>query len=95
MEIRCVLLKKEQQEQLTGGQTVPSQQVDSQKPENDNDDKNDSDNKERKDQSQGTTGGSSVAAATGSTSGSNSGSWRWIRRQHTTRFCGANPVRLP
>ena len=66
--------EEEQQEQLTGGQTVPSQQVDSQKPENDNDDKNDSDNKERKDQSQGTTGGSSVAAATGSTSGSNSGS---------------------
>ena len=66
--------EEEQQEQLTGGQTVPSQQVDSQKPENDSDDKDNSDNKEKKDQSQGTTGGSSAAAATGSTSGSNSGS---------------------
>lgn len=65
---------EENQEQLTGGQTVPSQQIDSQKPENGNDDKNSSDNKEKKDQSQGTAGGSSASAASGSTSGSNSGS---------------------
>lgn len=64
---------EENQEQLTGSQTVPSQQVDSQKPENGNDDKDSSDNKERKDQNQ-SSAGSTSGSAEGSFSGSNSGS---------------------